>query len=117
MSSARQLLRTLHSLFEKRLDLFLLELKEERLRLISALLLAAMGGICAFMVLALVTLAIIVFFWAEHRTAVLIVLIGLYSVGAVAAFLSLRRRLQRWEAFSATLEQIRKDRECLETKS
>lgn len=111
------MVQTLRHLFEDRIELFLLELKEERLRIFDALLLAAVCGLCALMALVLITFTIIVVFWEEHRLLVLSLLTLVYAAGAVGAFLSLRRRLRQWQSFSATLDQLKKDRECFETKN
>jgi len=114
---AKQALQTAGRLLESRAELFVLELKEERLRLVAVLLLALAGGICALMTLALVTLTIVMVFWNSYRIPVLVALIALYGAGAVGALVSLRRRLRRWQSFVASVEQIKKDRACLETKS
>ncbi len=111
------MLQTASQLLENRVELFLLELKEERLRLVAALLLALAGGVCALMTLVLLTFTIVVVFWDEYRIPALVLLSVAYAAGAVGAFVSLRRRLRRWQAFAASLEQIKKDRACLETKN
>jgi uncharacterized membrane protein YqjE len=109
-----RLLRTLREAAANRLELFLVECQEERLRLMEALLLAATVLVCATLALVLLTFALVVIFWDTHRVLVLMLLTGAYAVGAVAAGVTLRARLRRWQPFGATLEEIRKDRECLE---
>ncbi len=111
------MLRTLSRLLESRAELFLVELKEERVRVIAALLLLLTGVICAMMTLVLVTFAIVIVFWDGYRIPVLVALTAAYAAGAIGAFVLLRRRLHRWQAFAASLEQIKKDRACLETKN
>lgn len=111
------MLRTASRLLESRAELFLLELKEERVRLVAALWLALAAAICALLAFVLATFTLVVIFWDNHRIAVLVVLTVAYSAGAVGAWISLRHRLHRWDAFSASLNQIKKDRECLETKN
>jgi uncharacterized membrane protein YqjE len=115
LSGVTQMLKTLRQMAENRLELFLVELKEERIRLFDALLLLAAGVLCAFMALLLVTLTVVVIFWDTHRLLVLALLALGYVTLAVAAFMKLRSRLLRWRAFSATLEEFKKDRACLET--
>jgi uncharacterized membrane protein YqjE len=46
--------------------------------------------------------------------AVLIILTGLYGAGGVYAWWRLNGLLQTWQTLPASLEQLRKDRECLE---
>lgn len=117
LGSVRRMLQTLSQLLGNRVELFLLELKEERLRLLDVLLLVLAGGICALMALALVTFAIVIALWDECRILVLISLAVAYAAGAVAVYVALRRRLRRWQAFSASLEQIKKDRAWLEARN
>jgi uncharacterized membrane protein YqjE len=107
-----RVLQTLRETAVTRLELFLLEAKEERLRLFDALLIAAAGVVFSLMTLIMVTLTIVVFFWETHRMAALAILSLAYAGGATAAMVSLRSRLKRWRAFSATLDQLKKDFAC-----
>ncbi len=111
-SSVSRLIQTLRDIGENRIELFLLELQEERVRLFDALFLLAAGIICVLMTLILITFAVIVVFWDTHRLLVLGILTGIYGVAAVAVLAALYSRLQRWQAFAATLDQIKKDSEC-----
>lgn len=115
LATAQRVFRTLRNLLENRVELFLLELKEERLRLFKTLLLYAVGVACTGMALLLFSLTLVVAFWEEHRLLVLVLLTLVHAAGATLAFWLVRRRLQRWQAFSASIEQLRKDRECFET--
>jgi len=114
LATGKRILRTLYSLAETRLELFLVEFQEERVRLFNALLLVGACLVCAFMVLALVTLTLLVIFWEEHRILVLVLLTLAYAGGAGWSFCKLRRRLEQWQSFQATLEQFKKDQACLE---
>ena len=76
-------------------------------------LLVVVCVVCVLMTLALLTFTLVVVFW-EHRVVVLVLLLLLYAGGAGAAFWTLRNRLRDWQAFAATLDQIKKDRACLE---
>jgi uncharacterized membrane protein YqjE len=116
-SAAARILKILRDILENRIELFLVEVVEERVRLFDALLLGAVGMIFALMTLLMLTLTVVAVFWESHRLLVLILATVIYAGAAVAAFLFLRARLQRWRAFSATLEQIKKDRACLEKPS
>lgn len=116
LAPVKRILRTLSEFGENRVELFLLELREERIRLFDALLLTTACVVCALMTLALLTFALVVIFW-EHRAIVLIILTLLYGSAAVVLFLKLRRRLQEWQSFEATLDQIKKDRECFQKPS
>lgn len=109
-----RLFQTLRDVAENRLELFLVEFKEERIRLFDALCLFAVGFACLLMALVMVTFTVVVIFWDTHRVLVLVLLMVAYAVVATAAMMKLRSRLLRWQAFSTTLEQIKKDRSCLE---
>jgi len=114
LTIGKRVLRSFYGIAQTRLELFLVELQEERLRLFGALLLAGACLVCAFMALALLTLTVAVIFWEEHRLLVLISLTLIYAAGAGWSFWKLRRRLQGSQLFPATLEQFKKDQTCLE---
>ena len=114
-SNVTGLFRTLRDVAENRLELFLVELKEERIRLFDALFLLAVGIVCGLMTLVMVTLTVVVIFWDTHRLLVLALVTLAYAAAATVALMKLRSRLRRWRAFSATLEQLKKDRSCFKT--
>lgn len=111
-STATRLFQTLRATAENRLGLFLIELKEERRRLFDALLLAAIAIVGVGMTIILVTFTVVVFFWDTHRLLVLVLITAAYAVTAVVAAVKLRSRLQRWQAFPATLAEFKKDCAC-----
>ena len=117
LATGKRIFRSVGDLVHNRLELFLVELKEERIRLFDALLLVVICVLCTLMALALLTFTIVVIFWDEHRVLVLVLLTLVYGAGAGASFWSLRHRLRQWQSFSATLEQIKKDRACWEKQS
>ena len=112
LSSVTRMFQTLRDMAESRLELFLVELKEERIRLFDALLLVAVAIVCALMTLVMLTLTVVVVFWDTNRLLVLTLVTVAYAVAATVAFVKLRARLQRWQAFSATLEEFKKDSAC-----
>jgi uncharacterized membrane protein YqjE len=115
-AAAKSLVQRLLAMGENRLELLVLEVQEERERILKAALLAL--GMAAFGLLAgiALTVAIAALFWQRSPVVAMLVLAGLYA--AIAALLYLRfARLQRdWHTLSATLEQLRKDRQCLDQK-
>ena len=117
LATGRRMLRTIGGLVESRIELFLLELKEERVRLLDALLLVAACLVSALMTVAMLTLTLVVIFWQEYRVTVLVLLTLGYAVGAGVSFWTLRNRLRDWQSFAATLDQIKKDRACLEKQN
>lgn len=112
LATGKRILRSVGELVESRLELFLVELKEERIRLFDALLLVAACVGCTLMTLALLTFTLVVVFW-EYRVVVLLLLTLTYAAAAGTALWALRNRLRDWHSFAATVEQIKKDRACL----
>ena len=113
-TTARRFTQRLLTIGENRLELLTVEVQEEREHLLHAFLLAL--GVAVFGLLAGITLtaAIVVWLWAYSPAAVLLTLTGLYGVAAVCLYRRLTGRLRDWKTLSATLDQIRKDRACLE---
>jgi uncharacterized membrane protein YqjE len=99
---------------ENRLELLTVEVQEERERLLHAFLLAL--GMTAFGLLAGITLtaAVVVCLSAYPRVAVLLALTGLYGAAGVCLYRRLTRMLRDWQMLSASLDQLRKDRACLD---
>ena len=110
--SRRMVARALH-LGENRLQLLLLEVEEERERLLHALILAL--GAAAFGLLAGVafTATILVLFWPTHAIAAMSALTVFYLGVAVLLGAKLSKLRRDWEAFSGSLSQLRKDCACL----
>jgi uncharacterized membrane protein YqjE len=107
--------RRLLTIGENRLELLTVEVQEERERLLHAFLLAL--GVSAFGLLAglMLTAAIAVLFWPWSPFGVLMILTILYGSTGVYLYLRLLRFLKNWQTFPASLDQLRKDRTCLET--
>src|ERR1039458_4918116 len=113
-ATSKTFARRLLTIGENRLELLTVEVQEERERLLHAFLLAL--GVAAFGLLAGLTLtaAIVVLLGQYSPLAVLLTLTGLYGVAAVCLYRRLPLLLRDWQTLSATLDQLRKDRACLE---
>jgi uncharacterized membrane protein YqjE len=113
-TTSKHFARRLLTIGENRLELLTVEMQEERERLLHAILLAA--GVAAFGLLAGITLtaAIVVGLWAYSPVAVLLTLTGLYGAAGVCLYRRLTGFLRDWRTLSASLDQLRKDRVCLE---
>ena len=114
-ADAKQFARRLLTIGENRLELLAVEAREERDRLLQAVLLAL--GLAAFGLLATCTLtaAIVVLAWSWCPVAVLLILAGLYTLAAFGLARRLNSLLHDRQAFSASLDQLKKDRVGLET--
>ena len=117
LAPVTRLLKTLANLLENRIELFLVEVQEERMRLVEALLLAAVGIVAALMTLILITMTVVVIFWETHRVLVLVLFALVYATAAVVVFRALHSRLNHSQAFSATLDQMKKDRAWFEKRN
>jgi uncharacterized membrane protein YqjE len=113
-ATSKQFARRLLTIGENRLELLTVEVQEERERLLRAFLLVL--GVAAFGLLAGITLtaAIVVWLWAWSPLAILLTLTGLYGAAGVWLYRRLTGLLRDWQTLSATLDQLRKDRACLE---
>jgi uncharacterized membrane protein YqjE len=98
---------------ENRLELLAVEVQEQRERLLHAFLLAL--GVSVFGLLAGITLTatIVVLLWPLSHMAVLLALTFLYGAAAIWLGRQLAGLLRDWQAFSASLDQLRKDGACL----
>ena len=97
-----------------RIELLVVELQEERQRVLWSIVLALGAAALALLGGFAFTLGVMVLLW-EHSPLLALGILTLLYVGG-AAFLGARLvRLQKgWHMFAATLDQLRKDRECLE---
>ena len=113
-ATSKDFARRLLTIGENRLELLTVEVQEERERLLRAFLLAL--GVAAFGLLAGMTLtaAIVVLLWDCSHWAVLLALTGLYGAAGICLYRRLTALLRDWQTLSASLDQLRKDRACLE---
>ena len=116
-SAVRRLLNTALAGVENRIELFLVELREERFRVFDILLLGCAAAVLGFMALLTVTLTLVVIFWDSARVQVLVALSACYSLAAIGVFWRLKVRLRNWSSFPATLDELKKDRACLDEES
>ena len=116
-ASLKRILDTLLATAQNRVELFAVELQEEKCRLVEAILCTAAVAACGMMTLSLATFTIVVLFWEKGRLVVLGSLCALYLVGTVLAWRALQTRLKTRVGFTDTLEELRKDRACLRTEN
>lgn len=113
-ASSRCFVQRMATIGENRLELLMVEVQEERERLLHAFLLGL--GVGAFGLLASMTLtaAIAIWLWAYAPVGVLLTLTGLYGAGGICLYRRLTRLLRNWQTLPASIDQLRKDRACLE---
>ena len=112
-ATSKQMARRLLTLGENRLELLAVEIQEERERLMRAFLLAL--AVAVFGLLAALTLtAAIVLCFPNSLVAALLTLTVIYATSAIILYRRVLGLLRDWQSFAATLDQFRKDRQCLE---
>ena len=105
------------ALAEKRLELFGVEIHEEKCRLVEVFIWASALVAFGLMALTLLTFVIVFLFWESARVPALIALSLLYLLATFLAWRGLQARLGNSKVFSGTLDELRKDRACLRTES
>lgn len=113
-SSVKGMASTLLELVQIRLELFSIEAQEEVLRVGALLVYGAIA--VAFLSLGVVLLALLitVALWDTHRLLALGVFTGLFlATGGVAAWLARERVRSGTRLFSASVEELKQDREGL----
>jgi len=99
---------------QRRLELFSVELQEEKFRLIRMFIAAGAVVFAAMLTLVFASLTLVYCFWETARLAVLGGLAVFYAVALVWAAAVFRRHLLcRPKPFSATLDELEKDRACI----
>lgn len=113
-ATSKQFARRLLTIGENRLELLAVEVQEERERLLHTILLA-LGLAAVGLLLGITTTALIVVWcWSWSPGLTLLVLTALYGAVGVCLYRQLIARLHDAQTLAATLEQLRKDRACLE---
>jgi uncharacterized membrane protein YqjE len=116
-ASLGRLLKTVSAIAQNRLELLLVEAREERWRFFDALLLAGVILILTLMTLMTATITIVVVCVKADRLDLVVALVLLYLAGTIFSFWRLRTRLKNWAPFSATLAEFKKDKACLDEKN
>ena len=112
-ASLKRTVDTLLATAQSRVELFSVELQEEKCRLVEALLCAAALAAFGMMTLTLVTFTLVLLFWENSRLAALVGLSVLHLVGTALAWRALQSRLRSRRGFTDTIEELKKDRSCL----
>ena len=113
METLRRLAVTILAIFQNRLELLVVELQEERVRLFNALLLTAAIVALGFFTLAMAALAVVVVVWNQFGVKGLLLMSGVGFISTLLAYWRLRVRLKHWPLLPGTLAELKKDRECL----
>jgi uncharacterized membrane protein YqjE len=114
LASLRSLAGSLVEALRTRLELLSLDLEEAKLRFLSLLLLGALAFLALSLGTVMAAFWLVAAFWDTHRMLVMGLLTGFFLGGGLLALLILA-----WKArsgprlFSATLEELKQDRDAL----
>jgi uncharacterized membrane protein YqjE len=101
---------------QDRLELFSLELQEEKFRMIRIFCWISAALFTGMMTVMFASLTLVYLFWESARLAVLGGLTLLYAAALAAIITGLRRYLAHQpRPFAASLEEIGEDRACIRT--
>jgi len=101
-----------------RIELFTVELHEEKLRLFQLLIWIGAIGFAAVMAMTFITLTVVYLFWESARLGVLGGLAVFYAAALIGIVLAFRKYLARQpRPFDATLQELREDRACMQNES
>jgi uncharacterized membrane protein YqjE len=118
LGSFRALGEALLATLQDRLELFTVELHEEKFRLIQIFIWISAAVFTGMMAVTFASLTLVYLFWETARLAVLGGLTLLYASALVVITVAFRRYLARQpKPFSATLQEIGIDRTCIRTEN
>lgn len=112
--AGKRLAQRLFVILENRLQLLMVEVQEERERVLLAIWLALGAAAFGLMAGMALTVAVAVALWNHSPLLAMVVLTIIYGAAALAFYWRLIRLQRSWSTLQATLEQLKKDRECLE---
>lgn len=118
LAPLRGLLLTLLSLLRTRGELLVVELEEEKSRLLELLLLGAAAFFFLSFGLVMLAVFLTVLFWESHRLVLIGLFTALFLAIGISALLGLRHLLQKGpRLFSASLQELAADESALRVPS
>ncbi|MGA2747313.1 MAG: phage holin family protein [Verrucomicrobiota bacterium] len=112
--TSKRFARQLFTIGKNRLQLLMVELQEGREILLHSILLAVAVAVFGLLAGITLTAALVVLFWDCSHVAVLLTLTGLYGAAGFYAWRRLSALLRNRQPLSGTIDQLEKDRACLE---
>jgi uncharacterized membrane protein YqjE len=117
LAASGRVLERMLNIAENRLELLAVEVQEERERSIHAMFMACGAAGFGLLSCLALTAAIVVAWWSYAPVVVLLVLAAIYAVAGAGLYWWLSRCLGEWRMFTASLEQLKKDRASLAGRS
>jgi uncharacterized membrane protein YqjE len=117
LQSLRNLATTLVALLQNRLELLATDLEEERNRLLQLLFWAAAALFFFALGVLMITVLVVLLVWESHRLAGIVVLAVVFlAIGAGLAIVVRNRMNLRSRLFSASLDELAKDKDRLTSR-
>ena len=118
VGTLRALGESLLAAAQERLELFALELQEEKFRLIQTLVWICAVMFTAMMALIFASLVLVFCFWDSARLGVLVGLTAFYTIALGSIIVAFRRFAARQPLpFNATRQEMAEDRTCIRSGS
>lgn len=115
-ASLKNLTSTFVAIAQTRLDLLRTDLEEERLRLMSLLLMTFVSLFCLCVGVVFLAILMVVALWDTHRILVLSTVAGVFLLtGAILCGLAIRTLKTMPRMFEASLAELSKDQQQLDT--
>ena len=111
---AKRIAQRLLVICENKVELLVVEVQEARQRLLRAVFLAIAMAVLGLMAGIAITAAIVVMFWKTSPVVALLVLSACYAASAAWLYWRLSTLWRDWEVLPSSLDELRKDCECLQ---
>lgn len=108
--------RSMMGLFNNRMELFLLELQEERDHWVRVLFVGMIALVFGTLCLVVLSLIWLVWMWDSHPVLALLGLACLYGGLSLAALWKLRRLMTQHLSFHGSMGELKKDKQWLDQK-
>jgi uncharacterized membrane protein YqjE len=112
--ATKRIAQRMFVIVENRLQLLMVEAQEERERALLAISLALCAVAFGLLAGVAFTILIAVALWEHSPAIALAVLAAMYAIAAIFFYGRLIRLQRDWQTLPGTLDQLKKDRECLE---
>ena len=112
-AASKNVARQLLILGENRIYLLTVEIQQERERLVLVLLFGFAIATCCLLAGIALSAAVVTLLWAFHPVAALLGLAAIYGIAGILFYRRMASLLNDWRTLSASLEQFRKDTQCL----
>lgn len=117
LDSLKRVIGAFASTIHNRIELLIVELQEEGIRFVGALLLVGFTMLLSGLALIMGMFTVLFAVSEENRLAAAIIMTAALFLGAVSCAITLATRLKTWSAFSGTRAELRKDREWLQSNT